>query len=86
MKYLLALLAAFAGAIICGPALAVFCELIFVSAFYGTMYESTAGWAAIYVAGPIGLAIGFIGGAWLVLRQKSKASGDQPPPSAFLHE
>ncbi len=88
MRYLASLGAALAGAIICGPALALLCELTFVSIFYGSIYESTAGWAAIYVAGPIGLIAGFLLGGWLVLRMTTgNANRDRPSmKEAFVHE
>lgn len=88
MKILLANLAAIGGAVTCGPLLALVAEAILVPLFYATQYEATAGWAALYIAGPAGIVGGFVTGGWLVLRNRKNAKQHSQPVTkrAFVHE
>ena len=88
MRFFACLGAALASAIVCGPATAVLCELTLVSIFYGSVYESTVAWSAVYIAGPIGLLAGFVLGAWLTFRATTgnKHRNTTVMKEAFIHE
>lgn len=88
MKVVIAIVAAVGSAIVCGPAAAIFAEMLVLPLFYSTSYESAVSWGAVYVAGPAGLIIGLVSGAWLVLRRRVGETRAMPAISrnGFVHE